>query len=297
MGVNFEDILDDFLKFLRYEKGFSFNTLKSYKMDLIDFLDYVEKIGIKDVSEVDYSLLSEYITYLGMKKKLKPSSIERKIASLKTLFRFLLRQKIISNNPADLISSPKKEKRFPVVLEKGEIFELIFSIPEDNAMAVRNKTIIMLLYASGLRVSELTKLNLKDLDLKQGVVHVLGKGNKYRIVPLGKKTKEMLLKYLVYRKEFKSVDDSLFITRSGKRIQDRMIRYILTGYINKLAIQKRVSPHTIRHTFATHLLDSGANIRVIQEMLGHSSLSTTQIYTHLSIEKLKKSYAEFHPHA
>ncbi len=140
-------------------------------------------------------------------------------------------------------------------------------------------------------------LNLIDLDLKSGTIHVYGKGKKYRIVPFGKKTGEILKKYLIYRREFQSKNEALFITKSGNRIQDRAIRYILSNYIEKLAIQKKVSPHTLRHTFATHLLDNGANIRVIQEMLGHSNLSTTQIYTHLSIGKLKESYNKFHPHA
>jgi integrase/recombinase XerC len=160
----------------------------------------------------------------------------------------------------------------------------------------------MLLYAIGIRVSELTGLDLKDIDFKEGILTITGKGNKQRIVPIGEKTRGVLLKYLSYRKELRvsaKADESqaLFLTKSGKRLQDRMVRYIISGYISELSIQKHISPHTLRHTFATHLLQNGASIRVIQELLGHSSLSTTQIYTHLTIDKLKESYLENHPHA
>jgi integrase/recombinase XerC len=290
------ELTQNFLKYLRYEKGFSNHTIKSYKEDLENFFEFLKNEKIEDIKSLNYSVLTGYITFLG-KKGFKASTIERKIASLKTFFKYLVKKKFISKNPAELISSPKKQKRLPSVLEVGEIFDLINIIPEDSPFSVRNKAMIMLLYASGLRVSELTGLNLGDLDLKNGLVRILGKGKKYRIVPVGNKTKAILYKYFLYRREFQPRGEALFVTKSGKRIQDRMVRYIINVYINELAIQKKVSPHTLRHTFATHLLDNGANIRVIQEMLGHSSLSTTQIYTHLSIEKLKKAYQEFHPHA
>ncbi|MGC8764516.1 MAG: tyrosine recombinase XerC [Brevinematia bacterium] len=291
-----EEILDIFLKYIKYEKGFSKHTIKSYNIDISEFLNFLEKEKVKDIKAVSYQNIYSFITDLG-KKGIAPSSLERKTAALKTFFKFLKKQGLIEKNPAELISSPKKEKKLPSFMEKTEVFELINLIPESDAFSVRNKTMIMLLYATGIRVSELVGLNLADLDLKEKTIHVSGKGKKQRIVPLGEKTKRMLLKYLGYRREFQSKNEALFVTKSGKRIQDRAIRYILNGYIEKLAIQKKVSPHTLRHTFATHLLDNGANIRVIQEMLGHSNLSTTQIYTHLSISKLKESYDRFHPHA
>ncbi len=159
---------------------------------------------------------------------------------------------------------------------------------------------ILLLYSSGIRISELTGLNTKNVDFKEGILNITGKGNKQRIVPMGEKARMIILKYLTYRKELLNPienKETLFLTKSGKRIQDRMVRYIINRYIDELSIQKHVSPHTLRHTFATHLLQNGANIRVIQEILGHSSLSTTQVYTHLTIDKLKESYNRFHPHA
>ncbi|MCX7821467.1 MAG: tyrosine recombinase XerC [Brevinematales bacterium] len=288
-----EEYLEIFIKHIIFEKGFSKNTATSYQNDLLEFIGFIDS---KEISDINYQEIYNFITFLG-KKGLKASSIERKVAAIKTFFKFLKRQKIIEKNPADLISSPKKSKRLPTFMEKGEIFELINVIPEDTPLSIRNKAMIMLLYATGMRVSELVNLNLSDIDLKNEIVHILGKGKKYRIVPFGKKTKEIIAKYLMFRKELQARSEAFFVTKSGKRIMDRAIRYILNNYIDILAIQKKVSPHTLRHTFATHLLDNGANIRVIQEMLGHSNLATTQVYTHLSISKLKESYEKFHPHA
>ncbi len=296
MKEELEKYLEEFIKHIKFEKGFSEHTVNSYYGDLSDFFEYLDSQKIYSINQISYQNIYGFITELG-KRGLKSSSIERKTAAIKTFFKFLKKRKIIDKNPAELVSSPKKSKRLPTFMEKGEIFDLINIIPEDTPLSVRNKAMIMLLYATGMRVSELVNLNLSDVDLKSETVHILGKGKKYRIVPFGKKTKEILLKYLFYRKELQSKSEAFFVTKSGKRIMDRAIRYILNNYIDTLAIQKKVSPHTLRHTFATHLLDNGANIRVIQEMLGHSNLATTQVYTHLSIAKLKDSYERFHPHA
>lgn len=297
--MEMEEWVNRFLSHMLYEKGSSRNTIASYQNDLTEFLKYLIGRKIDKPSQVDYKTLYRYIVTLG-DEGLKASSIERKIASLKSLFKYLLRNDVIKTNPAALVSSPKKEKRLPVVLEKEEVLGLIQSVPETDALTVRDKTMLMLLYAGGIRVSEMTGLDFRNVDLKSGVLNVVGKGNKERIVPIGDRAKQMLNKYLTYRKELdcpRGDKQALFITKSGKRIQDRMVRYILNKYIAAMAIQKHVSPHTLRHTFATHLLQNGAGIRVIQEILGHSSLSTTQIYTHLTVDKLKESYAENHPHA
>ncbi|RJP24937.1 MAG: tyrosine recombinase XerC [Candidatus Omnitrophota bacterium] len=283
---------------MKYEKGSSEHTLKAYAEDFEVFLGFCGEAGIRLFAEIDYRVLMNYLTDLSG-RRLKASSLERKIASLKSLYKYLLREGIIKKNPADLLSSPKKEKRLPAVLEKNEVLALLESIPEDSALSLRDKALITLLYASGLRVSELTGLDILDIEYKQGVVRVVGKGSKERIVPTGDTARRLLGRYLAVRDEFRPVpgERGLFLTRRGKRITDRMVRYILEKYIEKLAVNKNVHPHTLRHTFATHLLENGANIRVIQEMLGHASLSTTQIYTHLSPEKLKESYDKFHPHA
>jgi integrase/recombinase XerC len=297
--MKIEELIDKFITYLNYEKGYSKNTSIAYQNDLSEFTSFISKQKIQDVTEVNYKTLYHYISYLG-ESGLKASSVERKAASIKSFFHFLMKNALIQKNPAILISSPRKEKRLPRILEKKEVLGLIDSIPEQNALEFRNKTILMLLYASGLRISELTGLDLKNVDFKEGILRVRGKGNKERIVPTGEKTRRMLVQYLSFRKELdsvKGIHEALFLTKSGKRIQDRMVRYILNRAIQELSLQKHVSPHTLRHTFATHLLENGANIRVIQEMLGHSSLSTTQIYTHLTTEKLKENYDQFHPHA
>jgi integrase/recombinase XerC len=294
-----EKYIKDFLTYLRYEKGYSLNTIESYQNDLSDFLSFLSSKGIAEPPAVTYKILHLYISVSGA-NSLKPATIERRVASLKSFFKYLVRTNAVKKNPAALISSPRKEKRLPVVLENSEMADLIASIPESDALSVRNKAIVILLYASGLRVSELCSLDLKDVDFKEGILLVKGKGSKERFIPAGETARKMLVKYLNYRRELSRSapdDGALFLTKSGKRIQDRMIRYIISGYINELSIQKHVSPHTLRHTFATHLLRNGAGIRVIQELLGHESLSTTQIYTHLTLEKLKENYDNFHPHA
>ncbi len=291
--------VDDFLAHLQYEKGYSALTIESYRNDLSGFLEFLSGHEIRDAGDITYRTLHLYISELGS-MSLKPSTIERKTAALKSFFKYLTRKGVILKNPAALISSPRHDRRLPVVLESSEIAGLISYIPESDALSIRNKAIVTLLYASGLRVSELCSLDLKDIDYREGILIVTGKGSKQRIVPTGETAVKMILKYLNSRKELQSgpvSGNALFLTRSGKRIQDRMVRYIITRYIDELAIQKHVSPHTLRHTFATALLENGAGIRVIQEMLGHESLSTTQVYTHLTIEKLRESYDKFHPHA
>jgi integrase/recombinase XerC len=294
-----EKNIEEFLTYLRYEKGCSSNTVISYKNDLDEFAAFLTGQAVSEADKISYKLLHFYISGLG-KSGLKPASIERKIASIKSLFKYLIRTGAVRKNPAALISSPKKDKRLPAVLESSEITALIDSIPESGILSIRNKTVVMLLYASGLRVSELTGLNLGQIDFGEGVLIVTGKGSKQRIVPTGERALSMLKRYLACRRELAPAagdTGALFLTKNGKRLQDRMVRYIIDRYIRELSIQKHVSPHTLRHTFATHLLQNGAGIRVIQEMLGHESLSTTQIYTHLTIQKLKESYDNSHPHA
>jgi integrase/recombinase XerC len=297
--MELEDQVNRFLSYILYEKGYSRNTIESYKTDFTEFLGYLLSRDIKNTSSIDYKTIHRYISSLG-EKELKATSIERKVASIKSFFKYLVREGVIKKNPAALVSSPKKEKRLPVVLEKDEVTRLIDSIPDNDALSARDKTMVILLYATGIRVSELTGIDLRNVDLSGGVLNVVGKGNKERVVPLGEKAGKAIRSYLTWRKELagtKGDKNALFLSKNGKRIQDRMVRYVLDRQIEALSIQKKVSPHTLRHTFATHLLQNGANIRVIQEILGHSSLSTTQVYTHLTVDKLKESYNEHHPHA
>ena len=293
------ELILNFLDYIKYEKGYSENTLIAYKKDFTEFTEFLSLTKIMDIHQINYRILHQYVVRISA-QSLKPSTIERKVASIKSLFHYLIKNEIIKKNPAQIISSPKKEKLLPNILEKSEILELINSIQTDNAFSVRNKTMILLLYASGLRVSELTNLDISSIDFREGIVTTIGKGNKQRMVPIGETAKQALIGYLSFRKELLANNPqskALFLTKSGKRIQDRMIRYIINHYITDISIQKHISPHTLRHTFATHLLQNGAGIRIIQELLGHASLSTTQRYTHLTIDKLKESYDQFHPHA
>ena len=288
-----------FFDYLLYEKGCSKNTIVSYQNDLNEFFDFLNKKSLKRLDKITYSILHQYITEIG-ESGLKASTIERRVASLKSFFKFLKKNGVIDKNPAGLISSPKKDKKLPTVLDPKEIMDLIESIPDTTPLSIRNKTIIVLLYASGIRVSEISGLDLSHIDFQEGMIRVLGKGRQERDIPIGETARKALIRYLPYRKELEplgTVNQALFLTKSGKRIQDRMIRYLLSHYIQQISIQKKVTPHTLRHTFATHMLTNGANIRAIQELLGHSSLSTTQIYTHLSINELRQNYLDHHPHA
>ncbi len=293
-----EKLIDDFLNYLRYEKNYSGHTLKAYAEDFRSLIEYFEATGVKSVGEADYRFLHRYVAKLGT-SGIKASTLERKIASLKSFFKFLVKRGIVAKNPAALIASPKKEKRLPAILDKPEIVELIASMPDDSPVHTRNKTILLLLYATGLRVSELVSLNPSNVDFAEGIVTVVGKGGKERIVPTGGVARKALLAYLPLRKELAAAAkcDALFLNRNGGRLTARMVAYVIRGACDAIGIQKNIHPHTLRHSFATHLLENGANIRVIQEMLGHSSLSTTQVYTHLTVDKLKESYDEFHPHA
>jgi site-specific recombinase XerD len=212
-------------------------------------------------------------------------------------YKFLVKRDVVRRIPA-LVASPKKEKRLPEILDKSEIVALLESMETDSPIHIRNRTILLLLYATGLRVSELTSLDLSNVDFTEGIVTVVGKGNKERIVPTGETARKALLKYLPNRKELSTGgENALFLNRNGGRLTARMVANVIRDACETLGVQKNIHPHTLRHSFATHLLENGANIRVIQEMLGHSSLSTTQVYTHLTVEKLKESYDEHHPHA
>lgn len=290
-------LIDEFLGYLRYERACSDLTLKAYSEDFRAFVEFLNANGVTDIAAVDYRFLHRYVSKLGS-SGIKASTLERKVASLKSFYKFLVKRGVVAKNPAALVASPKKEKRLPAILDKSEIVALLESMETDSPIRVRNRTILLLLYATGLRVSELTSLDLANVDFTERIVTVVGKGNKERIVPMGETARKALLKYLPYRKELSTGgENALFLNRNGGRLTSRMVANVIRDACDALGVQKNIHPHTLRHSFATHLLENGANIRVIQEMLGHSSLSTTQVYTHLTVEKLKESYDEFHPHA
>lgn len=290
--------IDAFLQHMKFEKGCSNLTLEAYSHDLDEWKTSLNGFGIITWDEVKYKTLVKAVTLWG-EQNLASSTLSRRIAALKSFFKYRVRHEDAPDNPASLLSSPKKIGTLPETLSPDEIFALIDSMDDIKAEHTRNRAIFTLLYASGLRVSELCGLKLSEVDFGSGFLRVRGKGEKARIVPMGERAKNELKHYLGARRELdpEARSDFLFLTRRGKNLSPRMVRVALNHAMEAAAQKKHISPHTLRHSFATHLLENGGNIRVIQEMLGHSSLSTTQIYTHLSIDRLKESYDHHHPHA
>jgi integrase/recombinase XerC len=261
---------------------------------------YLNPAGDVQIEKVDRMAIRKYMSFLHRKNK--KSSIARKISTLRSFFKYLIREQVIPSNPAKSVSSPKVEKTLPTTLTVDEAFRLMESpksIPEKSSEmtkqnSVRDRAILELLYSSGLRVSELVGLNLNQLDSDLGIVRVMGKGRKERIVPVGVKAIDALKAYLEARGGLTG-EDAIFINPSGGRLTARTVGRLIKKYTRHSGIFRKVSPHSLRHTFATHLLDAGADIREIQEMLGHSSLSTTQRYTHVSMGKLMEVYDKAHP--
>lgn len=285
-----------FIQYLQAERNASPHTVEAYSRDLEQFTAFLRK-------QIDPSLTIHQISHLHIRsylasvhKELTKSSIGRKLAAIRSLFRFLLRRGMVEKNPAELVSTPKKEKRLPFHLNIDEITTLVEAPRAAELLSSRDRAILETLYSSGLRVSELTGLDVGGIELAAGSVRVFGKGGKERIVPLGSKAVMAIDEYLELRgnPELKA---PLFVNSRGGRLTRRSVARIVDRYMLHLETMKKASPHTLRHTFATHLLEGGADLRSIQEMLGHASLSTTQKYTHVSIDRLLEVYDKAHPKA
>lgn len=295
--------LRSFLDYLEIEKNYSENTLRSYENDLKKFEEFLKKetssrIGLEK-GEIDRFLIRRYLACLR-DLSLKKKTISRKLSTLRSFFRFLIREGKISDNPALLISAPRREQRLPGYLNISEINELISLPNEKELLGLRDKAILEVLYGSGLRVGELVGLDLNDADILLESLVVLGKGRKERIVPVGSFAQRALREYLERRSRLIKAgreEDALFLNHRGRRLTPRGVEFIINKYIYRLSVVKKVSPHTLRHTFATHLLDGGADLRAVQELLGHKLLATTQIYTHVTTERLKAVYDKAHPRA
>jgi integrase/recombinase XerC len=285
-----KDYQEEFMRYLSAERGVSEHTLRAYRKDLDAFFAYTgarpEETEMVDVRGFVAGLISS-----GLKK----STAGRRLASIRSFFRFLHREGYIKANPAKLVSTPKLPKLLPKFLTVDDVFSLVEKPEGIGFLPVRDRAILELLYSSGLRVSELAGLNGDDLNMKEGFVKVRGKGRKERIVPVGRKAVSALRTYMIERALLKKKDQALFLNRSGTRLTDRGARRIVVKYARAVLLDSRIGPHTLRHTFATHLLQGGADLRVIQELLGHSSLSTTQKYTHLDITHLMDVYDRAHP--
>lgn len=282
--------LDKFLDYLNIEKNYSPHTLLNYKNDLDGFLNFAQNPEPKDVN---YLLLRKYLAELRAEQH-RPRTIARKLSSLRSFFKFLHREGLIKDNPTLLLMSPKLDKTLPKFLSENEVVQLIESPSLEKIPGKRDRAIFETLYGAGIRVSELVGLNIDDVDLISQLVKVRGKGKKERLVPIGDKAGAALRDYLSSRL---SGSRALFLNKNGTRLTDRSVRNIINKHILTTSVHTKVSPHVIRHSFATHLLDRGADLRSVQELLGHVNLSTTQIYTHVTTEKLKNVYDHAHPRA
>lgn len=301
--------LDDFLKHLKYERNLSEHTLRNYESDMVQFYDFIappnqegERRDV-DIHALDNLTIREYMASLYEKKK-KKSSIHRKVACLRTFFRFLCREGVLEKNPAMLVSSPRVDRKLPNHLSIEQMIKFIETPETDTVLGKRDRAILELLYASGVRVSELVGLNLTDIDFSHQTLRVKGKGRKERMVPFGDHAKAALEAYLGVRGELlieADPDDrdpnAVFMNYQGTRITTRSVGRMLDKYCKECAEIHHVSPHALRHSFATHLLDAGADLRTIQELLGHARLTTTQQYTHVSTDKLMEVYDKAHPKA
>jgi integrase/recombinase XerC len=282
--------LDHFIDFLKGEKGVSPHTVRAYSKDLSEFLSFIDKKP-KSIDNLD---IRSFLAFLHH-KKLKKTSIARKLATIRSFFKYLHREGYVNKNPAKLVSSPKVPKDLPRFLTIDEIFSLLDKPSGDTFRATRDKAILELLYSSGLRVSELTSIDISDLDFKESLIRAKGKGKKERIIPIGSKAMDAIQNYLPERISLRKKSMALFLNNRGSRLTQRSVRRILLHYSRMINLKGDLSPHTLRHTFATHLLHEGADLRSIQELLGHSSLSTTQKYTHVDIAYLTEVYDKAHP--
>lgn len=296
--------IDNFLYYLQIEKNASEHTLENYQCDLFQGLDFFASLLSKPdakvlPSEINQSLLRSYLVELH-KRNLARTTISRKLAAWRSFFRYLCRQDVVAENPLARLAVPKQEKNLPHFLVQDECRALV-EVPDLNtSLGLRDRALLETVYAAGLRVSELVGLNVHDIDLITGYVRVVGKGSKERIVPLGSFCVRALKGYLKMgrQKLLAGPDDrALFLNYRGGRLTVRGFRKIINKYVNQLSLKRKVNPHMLRHSFATHLLDNGADLRSVQELLGHVRLSTTQIYTHVTLEKLKQVYKESHPRA
>ena len=298
--------IDRFLQVLAAEKGYSTNTIRAYAHDLKEFARYASEEGKTDTIEplpsvtidaIDNLTVRGYLGYLHRRNE--KSTIARKISVLRSFFRFLVKQRLIEEDPSAAILTPKYSRRMPSYLSVDDMFRLLDKTTDDTVLGLRNRALFETLYGSGIRVSELTGLNVFDVDFSSGCLRVLGKGGRERIVPVGQKA---LQRIQAYRDRLFAQTDigcenngPLFLNKNKGRLTSRSVGRILEGLIQRCSLVVPISPHGIRHSFATHMLDAGANLRTVQELLGHKSLSTTQKYTHVSIDRLMAVYDNAHP--
>ncbi len=297
----FTVFLDMFMDYMRIEKNFSDNTIKHYQSDLNEFILFLNEQLIPDFQSVTYTNARVYLTVLTS-KKLSRKSLSRKISTLRSFYKFLIREKHVEENPFVLLSIPKQEKRLPRFLYEKEMEELFQSVQVDTLLGKRDLALLELLYGTGIRVSECVAIQMNDINFSLGVVLVHGKGKKDRYVPFGSHCTEAMQVYAdlsraAIMKRAKREHSFLFINDKGTPLTDRGVRYILNKLINDVSTTSKLHPHMLRHSFATHMLNNGADLRSVQELLGHAQISSTQIYTHVTKDRLKSVYQNAHPRA
>ncbi len=297
-----KEYLNNFRLYLEIERNFSIHTIRAYSSDILSFIVYLDEFKLENV---DYQKIKEYLNFISRFNYSK-TTITRKISAIRMFYKYLYRENIVKNNPLKGVMAPKYQKKLPVFLTEEEINKILNTIPIDTVQGFRNRTIFELLYSTGIRVSELTSLNFGNLNLEENEIKVLGKGNKERIVLFSNTAKGFLKTYIeiarkmLYEngsKEIINQDSPLFVNNTGYRLQAQSVRKILKNIIKQIELPKNVTPHKFRHSFATKMLEKGADLRVVQELLGHASISNTQIYTHVSSKHLKDVYNKTHPRA
>jgi len=298
--------IDIFIFYLKNEKNYSNNTIISYKNDLTHFFNFVKNYKLlkrTNIKYINHEIMRKYIVYLK-ENKYSRRSISRKVSSARSFFKFIHKEGIINVNPTLNLITPKINKKLPYFLYSQEVNKLIEAPPNKTLFGIRDRAILEVLYGTGIRVGELINLNIRDIDFNEKIIRVFGKGSKERILPLGNPSIRAIQEYLENKNLFNknkfikmNDKDALFLNRFGGRLTARSIRRIITKYMKMAGLNKKLSPHVLRHSFATHLLGGGADLRSVQELLGHKSLSTTQIYTHITKERLKTIYKKSHPRA
>jgi len=294
-----KDEIGQFLNYLTYERNASENTVTAYRDDLESFLTFLSDDYFTmpreqlELGRIDHLTVRAYLAHLS-RRKLSRSSIARHLSAMRSFFKYLMREGVVEANPARTVATPKREKHLPSVMQTSDIALLLEQPDTSTPLGTRDRAFLELLYGSGLRISELVGIDLDDIELRARLVKVRGKGKKERIVPFGSKAEEAVRNWLEVRK---TDDSALFVNYRGERITTRSVRRLFDRYVRGAALRKGISPHTMRHSFATHLLNAGADLRGIQELLGHASLSTTQKYTHLNDWQLIAVYKKSHPRA
>jgi len=289
-----EKYIDRFEEYLRVEKNYSGHTLRAYRSDLAEFSRF---LGGKSPANVTHLDLRRFLALLNERNAAR-RTVVRKLGAIRSFFRFLFTRKFIRKNPADAVFTPKLDRKLPKFLDVDQAAKLVTSPSADSLMGLRDRAILEVLYSTGIRVSELVGMDHENTDLVSGVVKVRGKGKKERLAMLGSEAQKALRRYIDQkRSEGRGDAQAIFLNKSGGRLTDRGVRRVIDKYIKKSSIEQKISPHSIRHSFATHMLNNGADLRSVQELLGHKNLSTTQIYTHLGTQRIKEMYSRAHPRA